>query len=381
MARLLDYPIRAAAIRKSRKTYRQAGPTFTRLDLRGVVMADGAGQVSLPNGPTGAGPLLRRYPRFASRSVDEVQDLMHRDQLAFDVHPRDAGALDLVSRAAVLPGSRIGYIRYGASGVVWTPPDCEPPDAFWVHFPLRGQSELATEADSFECSPARSGVLPGGFVTRSAADSERITFTVTRATVVRQLEALLGDPAVRKLEFVPALELESAYGRRLRRRVDLALADLDEAGPEGVSPIMLTMYEQLIVTELLLGQPSNYTAALHRLENRIAPRDVKRAIDFIEAHVELPLTLADIAWASGVPGRTLLEHFKLHCGVSPMRYLRNTRLARVRDELTRTDPSRSVTEIATEWGFSHLGRFAVEYRAHFGESPSETRGRRRAGRA
>ena len=38
-----------------------------------------------------------------------------------------------------------------------------------------------------------------------------------------------------------------------------------------------------------------------------------------------------------------------------------------------TDPaSGTVTRIATESGFSHLGRFSVTYRAYFGESPSET---------
>ena len=32
----------------------------------------------------------------------------------------------------------------------------------------------------------------------------------------------------------------------------------------------------------------------------------------------------------------------------------------------------SITEIAGRWGFSHMGRFAVEYRKRFGEPPSQT---------
>ncbi len=215
---------------------------------------------------------------------------------------------------------------------------------------------------------------------RSAAHSERVTFHVSRAAVTAQLAALLGQQPTRRLEFLPELDFETAPGRSLRRQVHLAIADLDEAGPAGCSPLMLNMYEQLIVTGLLLNQASNYSEALHRLENKIAPGDVKRAIDFMEAHLHLPITLVDIANASGVPGRTLLEHFKSHRSVSPMRYLRSARLAKVREALVRTDFGGSVTQIAMEWGFNHLGRFAVEYRNQFGESPSQTLRTNRAAR-
>jgi transcriptional regulator GlxA family with amidase domain len=163
--------------------------------------------------------------------------------------------------------------------------------------------------------------------------------------------------------------------------MDFVIAVLDEAGPGGVSPVLLHMYEQLLVTALLLGQPNNYTSALQRLENKVAPGDVKRAIDFIEAHLQRPISLADIARASGVPGRTLLEHFKSHRSASPMRYLRDARLARVRQALMRADDTASVTDIAIKWGFNHLGRFAIEYRGQFGESPSETFRRSRARRS
>jgi transcriptional regulator GlxA family with amidase domain len=81
--------------------------------------------------------------------------------------------------------------------------------------------------------------------------------------------------------------------------------------------------------------------------------------------------------ASGVSGRTLLQHFRDSKGVSPIRYLRNARFAKVRDALAQSEPADSVTAIALRWGFSHMGRFAVEYRKRFGESPSQTLRRRR----
>ena len=60
-------------------------------------------------------------------------------------------------------------------------------------------------------------------------------------------------------------------------------------------------------------------------------------------------------------------------GLSPTAYLRAAALREVRRRLLEDpfahDP---VTRAASEFGFWHLSRFAGQYRAQFGESPSET---------
>jgi AraC-like DNA-binding protein len=106
-----------------------------------------------------------------------------------------------------------------------------------------------------------------------------------------------------------------------------------------------------------------------------SPRGVLRAARFIDAHLEEPLSIGAVAAAAGVSGRTLHQHFRDR-GLSPMRYVRERRFSEVRRDLLLGDPRDSVTIIATRWGFSHLGRFAVEYRKRFGESPSQTLRRR-----
>jgi transcriptional regulator GlxA family with amidase domain len=52
-----------------------------------------------------------------------------------------------------------------------------------------------------------------------------------------------------------------------------------------------------------------------------------------------------------------------------MRYLRTARHERVRDALSRAEPEESVAEIAAKWGFTHMGRFSVDYRGRFDEPP------------
>ena len=50
---------------------------------------------------------------------------------------------------------------------------------------------------------------------------------------------------------------------------------------------------------------------------------------------------------------------------------------RVRSELTAAEPgSALVMHVAARLGFTEMGRFAVEYKGLFGESPSETLARR-----
>jgi len=133
--------------------------------------------------------------------------------------------------------------------------------------------------------------------------------------------------------------------------------------------------EQALMTALLLAQPHNYSDRMLRLNQSIAPRDVKRVLDYIHANLERAITLEDLVAVSGVPGRTLQRHFADNLGCGPMAYLQKLRFQAARDELTQAHAT--VTEIALKWGFGNLGRFSVTYRRMFGESPSQTLKRNR----
>jgi AraC-like DNA-binding protein len=85
------------------------------------------------------------------------------------------------------------------------------------------------------------------------------------------------------------------------------------------------------------------------------------------------IALPEICAAIEVPERTLRMCCTEFVGVSPTRYILLQRLNRARSALRRADPSTtSVAEIARNHQFVELGRFAVTYRATFGESPSAT---------
>ncbi|XQJ06797.1 helix-turn-helix transcriptional regulator [Curtobacterium sp. L1-20] len=100
---------------------------------------------------------------------------------------------------------------------------------------------------------------------------------------------------------------------------------------------------------------------------------LREAVDFIHAHAAEPLTVADIARAAGFSVRGLQEAFQRELDRTPMAYVREVRLRRTHAELVRADREEaSVAEIASRWGFTHMGRFSREYVNRFGEYPKRT---------
>lgn len=98
-----------------------------------------------------------------------------------------------------------------------------------------------------------------------------------------------------------------------------------------------------------------------------------RAEEYLCAHLTHPVSRAELAAAAGVSIRTLSRGFAKRWGTGPMGFLKTRRMEAAYRDLLGADPSvTSVTEIATKYGFTHLGKFAGEYKCTFLESPSET---------
>jgi AraC-like DNA-binding protein len=100
---------------------------------------------------------------------------------------------------------------------------------------------------------------------------------------------------------------------------------------------------------------------------------VDRAEALALAEPDEPLHIAALCCALAVSERTLRKAFHKIYGLPPHRHLRLLRLAQARGALLAAGGQVvTVTEIATGFGFVELGRFSVEYRKMFGESPSKT---------
>jgi AraC family ethanolamine operon transcriptional activator len=94
---------------------------------------------------------------------------------------------------------------------------------------------------------------------------------------------------------------------------------------------------------------------------------------YMRDHVDATVTLLDLSTICGMRARSLINAFEAVTGLSPMDYLKRLRLNGVHRALRRSGrPHTRVIDIATAWGFWHMGHFANDYRTMFGETPSQT---------
>ena len=109
--------------------------------------------------------------------------------------------------------------------------------------------------------------------------------------------------------------------------------------------------------------------------NTPLPRGVRRALDAMRANVARDWSLADLADVAGLSTRTLQRQFRIFLGKAPSAVLRDIRSERARRELIQGSPDAKVMDVALRCGFPHFGRFSIEYRRRYGETPSQTRRR------
>lgn len=100
---------------------------------------------------------------------------------------------------------------------------------------------------------------------------------------------------------------------------------------------------------------------------------VERARHYVLTNLHETVTIAELCEALKTSRRTIQYCFQEVLNTNPVQYLRAIRLNGVRRELRHGNPEvTQVQDVAANWGFWHLSHFASDYRAMFGELPSET---------
>jgi AraC-like DNA-binding protein len=139
-------------------------------------------------------------------------------------------------------------------------------------------------------------------------------------------------------------------------------------------PLLMAAAEQLLVASALAAFPNNALTD-PTIEDRhdAHPATLRRATGFIEENAHRAITAADVAAAASVTVRAVQLAFRRHLDTTPLAYLRRVRLEHAHRDLLAANPAlETVTAVAFRWGFPSASRFAAEYRAAYGVTPSRT---------
>lgn len=102
------------------------------------------------------------------------------------------------------------------------------------------------------------------------------------------------------------------------------------------------------------------------------PASLRRAVEFIQAHPERSLSIAEIARAAGLGVSRLGDLFRENLGSSPAQYGKSYRLEAAYQRLA-LDPGLSVKELAHEFGFETAANFSRLFKRRFGRLPGRPR--------
>jgi AraC-like DNA-binding protein len=197
-----------------------------------------------------------------------------------------------------------------------------------------------------------------------------VTLEFDKAAVQKTLFAIFDGAVLQSSELSPQLDLGTPAGKVLRALSEAVGAGMHDASVR--SEKSMALLGESILRLVFLNFPHGLSNRLRRHQMDATSRQIMKAVDFMRANMHQPLTLSEVAEATGISIRSLQYGFRRFRNVTPLTYLREVRLEAAQAELSSPLNMLSIKDVALKWGFTHMGHFAARYRAAFGETPSQT---------
>jgi AraC-like DNA-binding protein len=263
---------------------------------------------------------------------------------------------------------RVAHFKYGTSFTVKS----QPLGRYAVNFTINGLSRarhgrvcaIAGSGQATALSPREKSEISW------TPETEVLSLVVPQLALEEHLRRLSGIGSG-EIVFEPRIDDSSAHMLRsligaALRASDGGLLDL----PEAVS----WQIRDAILTAMLVELRHDHWELLTSMRGSESKRLCDAATAIMRRRLASPAPIPRIAAELGVSERSLQVNFRQELNTTPSARFKQLRLEAVHDALLRLSPEEStVTQVAADvGGFFHLGRFACEYLALFGEHPSGT---------
>jgi AraC family ethanolamine operon transcriptional activator len=135
-----------------------------------------------------------------------------------------------------------------------------------------------------------------------------------------------------------------------------------------ISKILLEDYLPLLITTIpSVERPSQLSLKYSQRWSL-----VRQVESYLLNNLDQPITLKELCEQFYATKSPLSYAFQEVLGMSPLAYLKILRLHAIRRVLKYADPDTTIISLMHQFGFWHAGRFSLDYKKLFGESPSDT---------
>jgi AraC-like DNA-binding protein len=215
------------------------------------------------------------------------------------------------------------------------------------------------------------------FVETFDSRCHHLLLTVRRRALETAYAEWTGHLPTARLRIEPSVVKVDGEGRPLVRYLAMLCGLLDANDRQHSAPELPRSVVRSLPQLLLRTLRHSHSDEFHRKPEAFDPAYVRRVEDYLLANAREDITMGELVAIAGCSARSVYHSFRKLRGVSPMRYLRDYRLAISREQLQDAQATgKSVTEIALACGFTHMSKYTAWYKARFGETPSATRNRR-----
>ena len=119
-----------------------------------------------------------------------------------------------------------------------------------------------------------------------------------------------------------------------------------------------------------LERPASSARRPH-LRGGLSPAALRRVQLFVEANLERPIRLADLAARAGLSAFHFARAFRISAGCPPRAYVEQRRIARAKRLIAGS--AQPLAEVAVETGFGTQSRLTTTFRRHTGFTPAAYR--------
>ena len=313
---------------------------------------------------------LTRFPLFTSSNIEEAEVAICKSLSDVTIlHVDHPSRFQIQMNGVDMGRASLAYNSFGSR----TRLRAGLPENY-IYFILSGDRPTSFQLgkDHVTISSQKAAVIMPERLTyiERSDNSEIFALRLPRSDLLQHFENLTGRHHSGSLSFDSSVDLTSGNGAMVNRMLNYLIYELNSDGLALTNPGYVRSIDQMLLSAIL-SLPHNKSTQLKVEKGRtIAPGIVRRAEEYMKAHLDEEISIIDLLKISDCSRSVLFSSFQNARSYTPMEFLTEQRLQFSRENLLHPREADTVSSIATRSGFVSFGRFSKIYSNRFGERPS-----------